>query len=188
MSSAVVSPIPKAHPTVRDPWLFRMSLIALASTFLLLFVVIPVWTVFHEALAKGIGTYLAAFQDSAGRSAIGLTLLVAAIAVPCNLIFGLCASWAIAKFQFPGKSLLVTFIDLPFAVSPVVSGLVYVLLFGSRGWFGPLLNSWNVQIIFAVPGIVLATIFVTFPFVARELIPIMQAQGRRRAGGAIARR
>src|SRR5712672_2472484 len=177
MSSAVVSPIPKAHPTVRDPWLFRMSLITLASSFLLLFVVIPVWTVFHEALAKGIGTYLAAFQDSAGRSAIGLTLLVAAIAVPCNLIFGLCASWTIAKFQFPGKSLLVTFIDLPFAVSPVVSGLVYVLLFGSRGWFGPLLNSWNVQIIFAVPGIVLATIFVTFPFVARELIPIMQAQG-----------
>ena len=177
MSSAVVSPIPKAHPTVRDPWLFRMSLIILASSFLLLFVVIPVWTVFHEALAKGIGTYLAAFQDSAGRSAIGLTLLVAAIAVPCNLIFGLCASWTIAKFQFPGKSLLVTFIDLPFAVSPVVSGLVYVLLFGSRGWFGPLLNSWDVQIIFAVPGIVLATIFVTFPFVARELIPIMQAQG-----------
>ena len=162
---------------MRDPWLFRMSLIILASAFLLLFVVIPVWTVFHEALAKGVGTYFAAFQDSAGRSAIGLTLLVAAIAVPCNLIFGLCASWAIAKFQFPGKSLLVTFIDLPFAVSPVVSGLIYVLLFGSRGWFGPLLNSWNVQIIFAVPGIVLATIFVTFPFVARELIPIMQAQG-----------
>jgi len=177
MSAAVVSPIPKAHPTVRDPWFFRISLITLASAFLLLFVVIPVWTVFHEALAKGIGTYFAAFQDSAGRSAIGLTLLVAAIAVPCNLIFGLCASWAIAKFQFPGKSLLVTFIDLPFAVSPVVSGLIYVLLFGSRGWFGPLLNSWNVQIIFAVPGIVLATIFVTFPFVARELIPIMQAQG-----------
>ena len=162
---------------MRDPWLFRMSLIILASAFLLLFVVIPVWTVFHEALAKGVGTYFAAFQDSAGRSAIGLTLLVAAIAVPCNLIFGLCASWAIAKFQFPGKSLLVTFIDLPFAVSPVVSGMIYVLLFGSRGWFGPLLNSWNVQIIFAVPGIVLATIFVTFPFVARELIPIMQAQG-----------
>src|SRR3981189_919599 len=175
MSSAVVSPIPKAHPTVRDPWLFRMSLIALASTFLLLFVVIPVWTVFHEAVAKGIGTYLAAFQDSAGRSAVGLTLLVAAIAVPCNLIFGLCASWAIAKFQFPGKSLLVTFIDLPFAVSPVDSGLIYVLLFGSRGWFGPLLNSWNVQIIFAVPGIVLATIFVTFPFVAPGLVPIFAA-------------
>lgn len=162
---------------MRDPWLFRISLITVASAFLLLFVVIPVWTVFHEALSKGVGTYFAAFQDPAGRSAIGLTLLVAAIAVPCNLIFGLCASWAIAKFQFPGKSLLVTFIDLPFAVSPVVSGLIYVLLFGSRGWFGPLLNSWNIQIIFAVPGIVLATIFVTFPFVARELIPIMQAQG-----------
>jgi sulfate/thiosulfate transport system permease protein len=177
MSSAIVSPIPKAHPTVRDPRLLQLSLICLATFFLLLFVVVPVWTVFHEALGKGIGTYFAAFQDPAGRSAISLTLLVAAIAVPCNLIFGLCASWAVAKFQFPGKSLLVTFIDLPFAVSPVVSGLIYVLLFGSRGWFGPLLNSWNVQIIFAVPGIVLATIFVTFPFVARELIPIMQAQG-----------
>jgi sulfate transport system permease protein len=177
MSAAIVSPIPKAHPTVRDPWLFRITLTTVASAFLLLFVVIPVWTVFHEALSKGVGTYFAAFQDPAGRSAIGLTLLVAAIAVPCNLVFGLCASWAIAKFQFPGKSLLVTFIDLPFAVSPVVSGLIYVLLFGARGWFGPLLNSWNIQIIFAVPGIVLATIFVTFPFVARELIPIMQAQG-----------
>ncbi|HET9377263.1 MAG TPA: sulfate ABC transporter permease subunit CysW [Chthoniobacterales bacterium] len=177
MSSAIVSPIPKAHPTIRDPWLFRLSLITAASVFLVLFVVIPVCTVFHEALSKGVGAYFAAFQDSAGRSAIGLTLLVAAIAVPCNLVFGLCASWAIAKFQFPGKSLLVTFIDLPFAVSPVVSGLIYVLLFGTRGWFGPLLNSWNIQIIFAVPGIVLATIFVTFPFVARELIPLMQAQG-----------
>jgi sulfate/thiosulfate transport system permease protein len=177
MSLAIVSPIPKAHPTIRDPWLFRLGLIAVASAFLLLFVVIPVWTVFHEALSKGVGTYFAAFQDSAGRSAIGLTLLAAAIAVPCNLIFGLCASWVIARFQFPGKSLLVTFIDLPFAVSPVVSGLIYVLLFGARGWFGPLLNSWNIQIIFAVPGIVLATIFVTFPFVARELIPLMQAQG-----------
>ena len=177
MSSAAVSPIPKAHPTVRDPWLFQVSLIIIALVFLSLFVIIPVWTVFHEALGKGIGTYLGAFEDPAGRSAIGLTLLVAAIAVPCNLIFGLCASWAIAKFQFPGKSLLVTFIDLPFAVSPVVSGLIYVLLFGSRGWFSPLLNSWNMQIIFAVPGIVLATIFVTFPFVARELIPIMQSQG-----------
>jgi sulfate/thiosulfate transport system permease protein len=177
MSSAIVSPIPKAHPTIRDPWLFRVSLITAASVFLMLFVVIPVCTVFHEALSKGVGAYFAAFQDSAGRSAIGLTLLVAAIAVPCNLVFGLCASWAIAKFQFPGKSLLVTFIDLPFAVSPVVSGLIYVLLFGTRGWFGPLLNSWNIQIIFAVPGIVLATIFVTFPFVARELIPLMQAQG-----------
>jgi sulfate transport system permease protein len=177
MSSAILSPIPKAHPTVRDPRLLQVSLIVLASVFLLLFLVIPVWTVFEGALGKGVGAYFAAFQDSAGRSAIGLTLLVAAIAVPCNLIFGLCASWAIAKFQFPGKSLLVTLIDLPFAVSPVVSGLIYVLVFGSRGWFGPLLNSWNVQIIFAVSGIVLATIFVTFPFVARELIPIMQAQG-----------
>jgi sulfate transport system permease protein len=177
MSSAILSPIPKAHPTVRDPRLLRVSLIVLASVFLLLFLAIPVWTVFAGALEKGVGAYFTAFQDPAGRSAIGLTLLVAAIAVPCNLVFGLCASWAIAKFQFPGKSLLVTLIDLPFAVSPVVSGLIYVLLFGSRGWFGPILSSWNVQVIFAVPGIVLATIFVTFPFVARELIPIMQAQG-----------
>jgi sulfate/thiosulfate transport system permease protein len=177
MSSAVLSPIPKAHPTVRDPRLLQLMLAALATVFLLLFVVIPLWTVFHEALSKGIGAYLTAFEDPAGRAAIGLTLLVATIAVPCNLAFGLSASWTVAKFEFPGKSLLVTLIDLPFAVSPVVSGLIYVLLFGARGWFGPLLISWNVQIIFAVPGIVLATIFVTFPFVARELIPLMQAQG-----------
>src|SRR5258708_28935144 len=121
MSSAVVSPIPKAHPTVRDPWLFRIGLITMASAFLLLFVVIPVWTVFHEALAKGVGTYFAAFQDSAGRSAIALTLLVSAIAVPCNLIFRPCASWAIAKFQFPGQRLFVTVLDPPFSVSSVVS-------------------------------------------------------------------
>src|SRR5260370_8010158 len=134
MSSAVISPIPKAHPTVRDPWLFRIGLITVASAFLLLFVVIPVWTVFREALAKGVGTYFAAFQDSAGRSAIGLTLLVAAIAVPCNRIFGLSACWAIAKFQFPGKGCLITFIDIPFALSPFVSDLLYLRLFGSLAW------------------------------------------------------
>src|SRR5258708_4124869 len=151
MSSAVVSPVPKAHPTVRDPWLFRIGLITVASAFLLLFVVIPVWTIFHEALAKGVGTYFAAFKDSAGRSAIGLTLLVAAIAVPCNLIFGLCASWAIAKFQFPGNSFLVTFIYLPFAVSPVLSAFIYVLLFTSPSCLLPLLHPSTLPISFPFP-------------------------------------
>ena len=141
------------------------------------FVLVPLFSVFYEALQKGLGAYLASFKDSAAIAAINLTLLVAAIAVPANLIFGVAAAWAIAKFEFPGKSLLVTLIDLPFAVSPVVSGLIYVLIFGAQGWLGPFLQEHNIKIIFAVPGIVLATIFVTFPFVARELIPVMQAQG-----------
>jgi sulfate transport system permease protein len=133
--------------------------------------------VFYQALSKGLGFYLEALADPDAVSAIRLTLLTAAIAVPLNLVFGLAASWCIAKFEFKGKALLTTLIDLPFSVSPVVSGLVYVLLFGAQGWFGPWLQDHDVQIIFAVPGIVLATIFVTFPFVARELIPLMQAQG-----------
>ncbi len=138
---------------------------------------VPLCAVFGEALKKGLGVYLASFNDSAAIAAIQLTLLVAAIAVPANLVFGLAAAWAIAKFEFPGKSLLVTLIDLPFAVSPVVSGLIYVLIFGAQGWLGPFLQEHDIKIIFAVPGIVLATIFVTFPFIARELIPVMQAQG-----------
>ena len=133
--------------------------------------------VFHEALRGGVSAYFAAFDDPDTWSAIHLTILVAAIAVPANLVFGLAASWAVAKFEFRGKSLLVTLIDLPFSVSPVVSGMCYVLLFGAQGYFGHYLQSYGIQIIFAVPGIVLATIFVTFPFVARELIPLMQEQG-----------
>jgi sulfate/thiosulfate transport system permease protein len=148
-----------------------------AVLFLGIFVFVPFCAVFGEALKKGLGVYLASFNDSAAIAAIQLTLLVAAIAVPANLVFGVAAAWAIAKFEFPGKSLLVTLIDLPFAVSPVVSGLIYVLIFGAQGWLGPFLQAHDIKIIFAVPGIVLATIFVTFPFIARELIPVMQAQG-----------
>jgi sulfate transport system permease protein len=149
----------------------------LALGFLGLFLFVPLSAVFAEALRRGFGPYFEALRNPDAISAITLTLTVAAIAVPLNLVFGIAASWAIAKFHFPGKSLLITLIDLPFAVSPVISGLIYVLLFGLQGWLGPWLQEHDVKIIFAVPGIVLATVFVTFPFVARELIPLMQAQG-----------
>jgi sulfate transport system permease protein len=155
----------------------RWTLIAATVGFLALFLALPLLAVFSAALSRGVEAYLASFDDPDTQSAIGLTLLVAAIAVPLNLVFGVCAAWSIAKFDFPGKSLLVSLIDLPFSVSPVVSGLVYVLLFGAKGVLGPLLDDWDFKIIFAVPGIVLATIFVTFPFIARELIPLMQEQG-----------
>ena len=155
----------------------RWTLIVLALGFLALFLVLPLLAVFTEALRRGLGIFIEAFEEPDTLSAIGLTLLVAAIAVPLNLLFGISAAWAVAKFEFPGKSVLVTLIDLPFSVSPVVSGLVYVLLFGAKGVLGPLLDDWSFKIIFAVPGIVLATIFVTFPFIARELIPLMQEQG-----------
>jgi sulfate/thiosulfate transport system permease protein len=155
----------------------RWTLTALAVGFLALFLVIPLLAVFSEALRRGIEPFLAAFDEPDTQSAIGLTLLVAAIAVPLNLVFGVAAAWAVAKFEFPGKSVLVSLIDLPFSVSPVVAGLVYVLLFGAKGLLGPAMDDWQFKIIFAVPGIVLATIFVTFPFIARELIPLMQEQG-----------
>ena len=155
----------------------RNSLIAIAVVFLTLFLLLPLITVFVEALRAGLGAYWAAITEPDALAAIRLTLLVAAIAVPANLIFGIAASWAIAKFEFPGKSFLNTLIDLPFSVSPVISGLVFVLLFGLQGYFGAWLQEHNLQIIFAVPGIVLATIFVTFPFVARDLVPLMQEQG-----------
>ncbi len=155
----------------------RWTLLALAVGFLALFLVLPLAAVFAEALRRGAGTFLGSFADPDTQAATYLTLLVAAIAVPLNLVFGISAAWAVAKFEFPGKSLLITLIDLPFSVSPVVSGLVYVLLFGAKGWLGPLLDDWDFKIVFAVPGIVLATIFVTFPFIARELIPLMQEQG-----------
>ena len=155
----------------------RWILIAIAVSFLALFLALPLLAVFTEALRRGLGAFLASFADEDTQSAIQLTLLIAAIAVPLNLVFGICAAWSVAKFEFPGKSLLISLIDLPFSVSPVVSGLVYVLLFGAKGLLGPLLDDWDFKIIFAVPGIVLATIFVTFPFIARELIPLMQEQG-----------
>jgi sulfate/thiosulfate transport system permease protein len=155
----------------------RWTLILVAAVFLSLFLFMPLAVVFVSAFSKGIRLYFAAFQDPDARAAIRLTLLTAAIAVPLNLVFGIAAAWAIAKFEFFGKSLLVTLVDLPFSVSPVVSGLIYVLIFGLQGLMGPWLRAHDVKIIFAVPGIVLATIFVTFPFVARELIPLIQAQG-----------
>ncbi len=159
------------------PRLVRVTLIAAALLFLALFLVVPLAAVFAQAFSKGVSAYFASLADPDARAAIVLTLVVTAIAVPLNVVFGLAASWAIAKFEFKGRALLVTLIDLPFSVSPVISGLVYVLLFGAQGWFGPWLEAHGIQIVFAVPGIVLATVFVTFPFVARELIPLMQAQG-----------
>ncbi|BCF97382.1 sulfate ABC transporter permease subunit CysW [Paraburkholderia sp. PGU19] len=162
---------------VTEPRVVRWILTGIALLFLALFLALPLVAVFYQALSKGVAFYFESLADPDAVSAIKLTLLTAAIAVPLNLMFGLAASWCIAKFEFRGKALLTTLIDLPFSVSPVISGLIYVLMFGAQGWFGPWLADHNVQIIFAVPGIVLATIFVTFPFVARELIPLMQAQG-----------
>jgi sulfate transport system permease protein len=155
----------------------KVLLIGGSLAFLSLVLFVPLVAIFAEAFRKGVGVYVASFTDANAVSAIQLTLLVAFICVPLNMVFGLAAAWAIAKFQFPGKSILITLIDLPFAVSPVISGLIFVLLFGLRGWLGPWLDAHNIQIIFAVPGVVLATLFVTFPFVAREVIPLMQEQG-----------
>lgn len=157
--------------------LVRWSLTAIALAFLAVFLVLPLASVFGEALAKGWAAYGRALVTPEALAAVRLTLLVAGIAVPLNLMFGVAAAWAIAKFRFPGQNLLLTLIDLPFAVSPVISGMIYVLVFGAQGWLGPWLGDRDFQIIFAVPGIVLATIFVTFPFVARELIPLMEEQG-----------
>ena len=161
----------------RDPGVLRFALIGLTLVFLGLFLVAPLAVVATEAFREGLGAYLAAIADPAARSAIGLTLAIAAIAVPINAAFGICAAWAIAKFDFPAKSALITLIDLPFSVSPVVSGLVFVLVFGAQGLLGPWLAAHHIQIIFAVPGMALATMFVTSPFVARELIPVMQQLG-----------
>jgi sulfate transport system permease protein len=155
----------------------RVVLIAIAAVFLLVFLLMPLIIVFFEAFSDGVGAYFEALSDPDALAAVRLTLIVAAISVPANLVFGLAAAWAIAKFEFKGKSFLITLIDLPFSVSPVTSGLIYVLLFGAQGYFGPWLAAQGIQIIFAVPGIVLATVFVTFPFIARELIPTMQEQG-----------
>jgi len=160
-----------------EPTVVRWALILTGLAFMALFLVMPLVAVFSEAFRQGAGAFLSGLQSPDAQSAIRLTLLVAAIAVPLNVVFGIAASWAIAKFEFKGKAFLITLIDLPFSVSPVISGLVYVLLFGSGSFLGPFLKSYGIEILFAVPGIVLATIFVTFPFVARELIPLMQDQG-----------
>ncbi|HUD28924.1 MAG TPA: sulfate ABC transporter permease subunit CysW [Novosphingobium sp.] len=163
----------------------RIALIGVALVFLAFFLLLPLVAVFGEALKAGIGPFLDAVSAPDALSAIKLTLLIAAISVPLNLVFGIVASWAITKFQFPGKSVLISLIDLPFSVSPVVSGLMFVLLFGANGWLGPWLAEHDLKIIFAVPGIVLATVFITFPFVARELIPLMMEQGKDEEEAAI---
>lgn len=163
----------------------RYALISVTLLFLSLFLFIPLAAVFAEALRKGVQTYFAAITEPDALSAIKLTLIAAGIAVPLNLVFGVAAAWAIAKFEFKGKSFLITLIDLPFAVSPVIAGLIYVLMFGLQGWFGEWLSDHDLKIVFAIPGIVLATTFVTFPFVARELIPLMQAQGKEEEEAAL---
>jgi sulfate transport system permease protein len=170
---------------VSEPGLVKWGLLAIALIYLALFLVLPLASVYAQALADGFGHFFSAIQDPDTLSAIRLTLLVAVIAVPLNVVFGLAAAWTVAKFDFRGKSVLITLIDLPFSVSPVVSGLIYVLMFGAQGWLGPWLQAHDIQIIFTVSGIVLATIFVTFPFVARELIPLMQQQGSEEEEAAI---
>jgi sulfate/thiosulfate transport system permease protein len=178
------APAQRRLSTTEAPWV-RYTLIGVALIFVVLFLILPLAAVFTEALRKGIGAYLEALREPDAWSAIKLTLITAAIAVPLNLVFGVAAAWAIAKYEFWGKSFLTTLVDLPFSVSPVVAGLIYVLIFGAQGWFGPWLQAHDIKIIFAVPGIVLATVFVTFPFIARELIPLMQAQGNDEEQAAI---
>lgn len=175
-ASVGVAPRGVASATQESPWVRRL-VIGLGLGFMTLFLFVPLATVFYEALKKGWDVYLAAITEPDALSAIKLTLIAAGISVPLNLVFGVAAAWAIAKFEFRGKSTLLTLIDLPFSVSPVIAGLIYVLVFGLQGWFGAWLIENDMKVIFAVPGIVLATLFVTFPFVARELIPLMQAQG-----------
>jgi sulfate transport system permease protein len=183
MSAAIDSPVKpaprtRAAPTnALEPAWIKYVLVTIALAFLTLFLFVPLVAVFAEALKKGWDVYVESILEPDAISAIKLTLIAAVISVPLNLVFGVCAAWAIAKFEFRGKSILLTLIDLPFSVSPVISGLIYVLMFGAQGWIGPWLQEHDIKILFAVPGIVLATVFITFPFVARELIPLMQAQG-----------
>lgn len=161
-----------------EPWPVRVILIALAMLFLGVFLFLPLAAVFGQAFQKGLIFYLSSLREPDALAAVRLTLFTAAISVPLNLVFGLAAAWAITKFRFPGRNFLVTLIDLPFSVSPVIAGLIFVLVFGLQGWLGPWLDARHIKIIFSFPGIVLATVFVTFPFVARELIPLMEAQGK----------
>ena len=192
MAAAVTSSLvsvrrPAAAPlrATQDARWVRWTLTGVALVFLAFFLVLPLAAVFAEALRKGIGAYFSAFADADALASVRLTLVAALVSVPANVVFGVAAAWCIAKYSFRGKSLLITLIDLPFAVSPVISGLIYVLVFGAQGWFGPWLIEHDYKVIFAVPGIVLATTFVTFPFVARELIPLMQAQGSEEEYAAI---
>ncbi|MGB9111063.1 MAG: sulfate ABC transporter permease subunit CysW [Telluria sp.] len=176
-AKAAAAPAPRKATSTLEPRWVRYTLIAIALLFLTLFLFVPLAAVFVEALKHGWTTYKDAVIEPDALAAVKLTMIAAGISVPLNLVFGVAASWAIAKFDFRGKSVLLTLIDLPFSVSPVIAGLIYVLMFGSQGWFGPWLMDHDIKILFAVPGIVLATVFITFPFVARELIPLMQAQG-----------
>ena len=180
-----MSALRKPSTALRDPAWLRVILLTIALAFVALFLVLPLIAVFGYAIEKGFATYVASVTDEDARSAIKLTLLVAAISVPANTVFGVAAAWLITRFTFSGKNLMVSLIDLPFAVSPVIAGLIYVLLFGAQGWVGPWLAAHDIKIIYAVPGIVLATTFVTFPFVARELIPLMQAQGSEQEQAAL---
>ena len=186
MSSTATPPAKRRAQsgTTEAPWV-RWTLLGIALVFLVLFLVLPLAAVFVEAFSKGVDAYFASLRDPDAWSAIQLTLITALISVPLNLVFGVAAAWAIAKYEFKGKAFLTTLVDLPFSVSPVVAGLMYVLVFGANGWFGPWLQANDIKIIFAVPGIVLATVFVTFPFIARELIPLMQAQGNDEEQAAI---
>jgi sulfate/thiosulfate transport system permease protein len=168
----------EARPATSEPAWLKWTIVGVSLTFFTLFLLLPFIAVFVEAFRKGWPTYINALSDPDALSAIRLTLLAAAISLPLNLVFGIAAAWAVAKFEFTGKQLLTTFIDLPFSVSPVIAGLAYVLVFGAQGWFGPWLAEHDIKILFAVPGIVLATIFITVPFIARELIPLMESQGR----------
>ena len=175
----------ESNPATRESVWVKRTILGLALGFFALFLLMPLIAVFAEALRKGWGIYLAALAEPDALAAVRLTLLVTAIAVPLNLVFGVAAAWSIAKFEFRGKRLLTTLIDLPFSVSPVIAGLIFVLLFGAQGWFGDWLFAHDIAIVFAVPGLVLATVFVTFPFVARELIPLMESQGREEEEAAV---
>ena len=183
--SSVNKPLKQKERAQTEPAAVRGLLIVIALVFLGLFLLLPLAAVFGQAFEKGLSIYLEALKEPDTLSSIKLTLITAAVTVPLNLFFGVTAAWAIAKFSFPGKNLLVTLIDLPFSVSPVISGLIYVLIFGLQGWLGPFLDAHDIKIVFAVPGIILATIFVTFPFVARELIPLMEAQGKEEEEAAL---
>ena len=175
----------ESRQATRETPLVKWTILGISLLFFAIFLLMPLLAVFVEALRKGWETYAIALTDPDALSAVKLTLLAAVIAVPLNLVFGVAAAWAIAKFEFRGKHFLITLIDLPFSVSPVIAGLIYVLVFGAQGWFGPWLSEHDIRIIFAVPGIVLATVFVTFPFVARELIPLMEAQGKEEEEAAV---
>ena len=183
--SAVQKPASRVQAGTTEARWVRIGLTLLALAFMALFLVLPLAAVFTEALRKGVPAYLEALREPDAWAAIRLTLLTALVAVPLNLVFGVAAAWAIAKYDFRGKAFLTTLVDLPFSVSPVVAGLIYVLVFGAQGWLGPWLSAHDIKIVFAVPGIILATIFVTFPFIARELIPLMQAQGNEEEQAAI---